>query len=282
MTDKDQAPLPARPRIALALGGGGARGLAHIAVLEALEALDIRPVAVAGTSIGAIVGVAYAAGFSPAMLRRHVLACFRDRTEVLTRLFRARVGTFADLVRRGGNPVLVDGERVLTAFWPAPMPATFEELTLPFFAVATDFYAREACVLSKGPLLPAVAASMAIPGLVKPVELDGRILIDGGPVDPLPFGVVAGLADLVIAVDVTGDAAAKTGPPGPIEAMFGAAQIMQSAVIASRLAGHGARIQVLKPAVGGFAVLDFFAARRIFSAAEPIKQQLSTLLHRDD
>ncbi len=273
--------MTASPRIALALGGGGARGLAHIAVLEALEDLGVRPVAVAGTSIGAIIGSAYAAGFSPAELRRHALACFRDRTEVMTRLFRARVGTFADLVRRGGNPVLVDGEMVLSAFWPSPMPERFDELAIPFFAITTDFYERARHVIAEGPLRPAVAASMAIPWVVKPVALDGRILIDGGAIDPLPFSVVADLADIIIAIDVTGGPTAKAASPGPIEAMFGASQIMQSAIIATRLAGHSARIHVLRPAVDEFAALDFFAARRILTAAEPIKQQISLLLQQE-
>ncbi len=280
--DKSARPNPKPLRLALALGGGGARGLAHIAVLEALEALNIQPVAIAGTSIGAIIGAAYAAGFSAAEIKRHVLACFRDRTEVLTRLFRARVGTFADLVRRGGNPVLVDGELVLSAFWPAPMPETFSGLKIPFFAVSADFYARERVAISDGPLLFAVAASMAIPGLVKPVERDGRILIDGGVMDPLPFDVVADLADVIIAIDVTGGPTLKAAPPGPIEATVGAAQIMQSAIIAARLAHHASRIHILRPDVDNFAVLDFFAAKRILSAAEPIKLQMSSLLALND
>lgn len=266
------------PRIALALGGGGARGLAHLAVLEAFDEAGIRPVAVAGTSIGAIIGAAWAAGHPAAQLRRHVLAMFRDRTEVMTRLFRARVGRFSDLIQRGGNPGLVDAERLLAAFWPAGMPALIEELALPFAAVATDFHGRAPVILREGPLRNAVAASMAVPGLVRPVTLQGRILIDGGAVDPLPFAAVAEEADLVVAVDVTGGPAGGSGLPGPFAAMFGASQIMQGAIVAGQLARHGNKVQVLRPEVEAFTALDFLAARRILAAAEPLRAEAAALL----
>ena len=271
---------PAKRRIALALGGGGARGLAHIAVLEALDEAGIVPVAIAGTSIGAIIGAAYAAGHDASTLRRHALAGFRNRTETMTRLFRARVGRFADLMQRG-YPGLVDAEKLLTAFWPSDMPSRIEELKLPFAAIATDFYGRGRCVLDHGPLLPAVAASMALPGLVKPVTIAGRVLIDGGAVDPLPFDVVAEAADLVIAVDVTGGPGGKAGLPGPFAAMLGASQIMQGAIAAARLASHAEKVRVLRPAVDGFTAPDFLSARRILAAAEPIKQQVAALLEQD-
>jgi NTE family protein len=269
--------LPAKPRIALALGGGGARGLAHIAVLEAFDEAGIVPVAIAGTSIGAIIGAAYAAGHPGEALRRHALAGFRNRTETMTRLFRARVGSFADLIQRG-NPGLVDAEKLLGAFWPREMPERIEQLKLPFAAVATDFYARDRHILQHGPLLPAVAASMAIPGLVKPVAIEGHILIDGGAVDPLPFDVVATEADLVVAVDVTGGPGGKAGLPGPFAAMFGASQIMQGAIATARLAAHTDKVRVLRPAVDNFTALDFLAAKRILAAAEPIKREVAALL----
>jgi NTE family protein len=270
---------PAKRRIALALGGGGARGLAHIAVLEALDEAGITPVAIAGTSIGAIIGAAYAAGHDALTLRRHALAGFRNRTETMTRLFRARVGSFADLMQRG-NPGLVDAEKLLKAFWPREMPERIEQLKLPFAAVATDFYARDRYVLRQGDLLPAVAASMAIPGLVKPVTIDGCVLIDGGAVDPLPFDIVADTADLVIAIDVTGGPGGKAGLPGPFAAMFGASQIMQGAIVAGKLASHTAKVRVLRPAVEAFTALDFLSARRILAAAEPIKHEVARLLEQ--
>ncbi|MFI5014265.1 MAG: patatin-like phospholipase family protein, partial [Hyphomicrobiales bacterium] len=90
-------PARKRPTIALALGGGGARGLAHIAVLEALDEMGLEPVAIAGTSIGAIIGAAYAAGLKATRIRAHALSAFRNRTRVFASLFEARVGRLGDL-----------------------------------------------------------------------------------------------------------------------------------------------------------------------------------------
>ena len=104
---------------ALALGGGGARGLAHIAVLEALDEMGVRPVAIAGTSIGALIGAAYAAGMSGKEIRRHVIALAHDRAEVLRRLIAARAGTFANLFAIGfGSATLIDAEKFCAQFLP--------------------------------------------------------------------------------------------------------------------------------------------------------------------
>ena len=106
-------PLAHRPtgsvdrQLALVLGAGGARGLSQIVVLEALDEMGVRPALVAGCSIGAIIGAAYAAGISGAALRAHVLSSFGDRARVIQRLLDARIGKLADLVRGLGNPVLI-------------------------------------------------------------------------------------------------------------------------------------------------------------------------------
>jgi NTE family protein len=267
----------AQPSIALALGGGGARGLAHIAVLEAFDEMGIRPVAVSGTSIGAIIGAAYAAGHSGKALRTHVLDVFRDRTDVMSKLFRARVGRLADLFGGGfGNPVLLDGEKVLDAFWPERIPALFEDLPIPFVAVAADLFARSKVSFTKGPLLPAVAASMAIPGLVRPVKIGGRSLIDGAVVDPVPFDDLLAVSDRVIAIDVTGSPVepADGRAPGALEVTFGAAQIMQSALMRVRLKQAGPRVTVLEAKIDGFGALDFFAAKKILAANEFLKDDV--------
>ena len=164
-----------RPSVAIALGGGGARGLGHIVALEALDELGIAPVAISGTSIGAIIGAAYAARMEAKQIRAHALGVLRNRWEVMGRLLRARVGRFADLVLRGrGNPVLLDAEICLDLFWPESVPDFFDELPIPLHVVATDFHKCREVVLAQGALGPAVAGSMAIPGLVRPVEVDGQ------------------------------------------------------------------------------------------------------------
>ena len=262
------------PRIALALGGGGARGLAHIAILEALDELGVRPAALAGTSIGAIVGAAYAAGLSGKDLRAHAVSRLRDRAQVMARLLQARVGRLTDLFSSFGNPVLIDGEKMLDLFWPDAVPDTIEELELPFQAVATDYFGRCEHRFASGPLVTAVAASMAVPGLVRPVAAGSRVYIDGGAVNPLPFEGLDGPDMAVIAVDVTGGPATEVkAAPEAFEAMLGASQIMQGAIVAEKLKARAPDILV-RPLVDGFRGLDFFKAKAILQAAEPAKDQL--------
>ena len=271
----------AKPTVSLVLGGGGARGLAHIVVLEALDELGIRPVLIAGTSIGAIIGAAYAAGSDGKTLRRHALTIFRDRADVMARMFAARVGKMSDLWSGGlGNPLLVDGEIMLDRFLPKPLPATFEELAIPLRTVATDYYGRDRAVSSSGPLRPAVAASSALPWVVRPVQLNSRVLVDGGAVDPLPIRENDPDADIVLAIDVSGDMVVRdeTKLPSPLEAMFGMSLILQSALTEARLASAPHNARVLRAAVQEFRVLDFFLAKQILAAAEPLRDQVRQAL----
>ncbi len=261
--------------IAVALGGGGARGLAHIAVIEAFDDLGIKPAVIAGTSMGAIIGAAWAAGMSGRDIRTYVLALTRDRSKLMSRLLKARVGRFADVF--GGklaNPVLVDAERLLDLFWPQIVPDRFEQLQIPFIAVATDYYARRTVTFDTGSLAPAVAASMAIPGLVKPVELEGRILYDGGITDPLPHRHLMGQGRFVIACDVTGGPVDRAGiVPGPFAALLGASQILQGALSQEMLNATPPDL-LLRPAVDQFRLLDFIRVTQILAAAEPVKEEI--------
>lgn len=275
---------PARhdgPRVGLALGGGGARGLAHIPILEAFDELGLKPASIAGTSIGAIVGAAYASGIPAAALRHYVLAAFRHRGEVLTRLWKLRYDRFRDILAPSiGNPAQLKAESLLEAFLPEGVARDFAFLEIPFTAVATDFYAGKAVGITSGPLRPAVAASMAIPMMFRPVVIGEKVLIDGGVTDPLPFGHVRKDVDLVVAVDVInrpkGEAPAV---PSPYEAIFGATQILMQAVIAERLE-HGQPDVLIRPNINVFRVLDFLKARAIIRAAEPAKEEMKRALEK--
>jgi NTE family protein len=267
------------PRVAIALGGGGSRGIAHVLALEALDEMKIRPVAIAGTSMGAVIACAYAVGIEARAIRTHILRVLRNRSDVMSKLLKARVGRFADLVLRGhGNPVLLAPEICLDLFWPAGMPARFEDLVIKTMVVATNYLDRNEVVYDEGLLRPAVAGSMAIPGLFRPVSFGNRVLIDGGAVNPLPYDLLFGLADIVVAVDVTfGGRRPKRRTPSPFASMFGAAQIMQGAITAQKLKLRAPDILV-RPKVEHFAVLDFFQASQILRAAEGSKEELKDLL----
>ena len=267
--------------VCVALGAGGARGLAHILVVEALDELGVRPKAITGASMGAVVGAAWAAGMPAKDMRQHLLKLLASRADVMSRVLMCRVGRLSDLF--GGqfqNPMLLDGERILDLFWPKVVPDRFEDLAIPFTAVATDFFGRRARRFSKGPLAPAVAASMAIPGLIKHIEIDGVVLMDGGVTDPLPYRPLVGHGDFVIACDVTGGPAPEAkASPSAFEAMFGAAQIMQGAITAEMLKAARPDL-LLRPAVDRFRVLDFFRAADILAAAEPLKDEIKREMER--
>jgi len=186
--------------LVLALGGGGARGLAHIGVLEVLAEHGLPVRAVVGTSIGAEIGAFLAAGMSVAEMTS--VATSLDWKLVL-RLF------FPDL-HAGG---LVSGERILSWLADKLGAARVEDLSLPFAAVATDLERGEEVVLDRGPLVEAVRASVSLPGTLAPFRLGGRLLVDGGVVNQVPADVARRLhGGPVLAVAVH---AASQAWPGP-------------------------------------------------------------------
>ncbi|MEO1767385.1 patatin-like phospholipase RssA [Thiobacter sp. AK1] len=179
------------PRIGLALGSGSARGWAHVGVIHALEEAGIRPDVVCGTSIGALVGAAYAAG---------EIERFSNWVQGL-RL--ADVIAFLDVKFFGG---LIQGERLMDFFRRNFVDRPVEALAIPFGAVATELASGNEVWLREGSTMDAVRASIALPGLFTPVARDGHLLVDGGLVNPVPVSLARAMgADVVIAVDLLVD-----------------------------------------------------------------------------
>ena len=264
---------------ALALGGGGARGLAHIAVIEALDEMGVKPTAIAGTSIGALIGAAYAAGLRGHDIRHHVIAIAHDRGATTSRLLAARAGSLADWFSGGWREAtLLDAEKVCASFLPDAVPEDFAALATPLTVVATDLHAREEAAFAAGALRPALAASMAIPGLFRPVTIDGRVYIDGGTTDPLPADQLAGRADIIVAVDVFGaPSTERVDVPNAFESMFTALLIMGGAIVAAKHR-HDPPDLVIRPNVTIFRTLDFYRASAILRAADPVKAEVKEKL----
>jgi NTE family protein len=216
------APAAARPRIGLALSGGGARGAAHIGVLKVLEELRVPVDCVTGTSMGAVIGGSYAAGTTPADMEQIVTqtdwgGVFTDRpprAEISPRLKQDDYkGLFApEFGVRGTSLVVQKGIvsgvniesflRYLTQ--QSGSVADFRKLPVPFRAVATDIGTGEAVVLDHGSLYRAMRASMAIPGAMAPAEIDGRLLVDGGIANNLPIDVARNICgEVIIAVNIS-------------------------------------------------------------------------------
>ncbi|MCO5062944.1 MAG: patatin-like phospholipase family protein [Rhizobiaceae bacterium] len=262
------------PTFALALGGGGARGLAHIHVIEALDELGIQPTAIAGSSIGAIMAAGMAAGMRGTEIHAYAREILGRRAQVASRMWRARPGSFSEFFRGGISVSQFNVERVLSAFLPEQIPATFEELAIPLRVTATDYFGHCLHICDSGELISALGASAAIPAVFKPVRRDGRLLIDGGIYNPVPFDLVAGRADIIIAVDVVGaptEGLRKT--PSSIDLMFGASQLMMQSIIANKLQQSRPDI-LLRPPVSRFRVLDFLKIDSVMDETASIKDDL--------
>jgi NTE family protein len=264
---------------ALALGGGGARGLAHIAVIEALDEMGVRPTAIAGTSIGAMIGAAYAAGMRGKEIRHHVIAFAHDWGHTRRRLMTARTGNLADLLYgRLSQATQIDPEKFCEQFMPAQVPDNFSGLAIPFIAMATDLHRRSELAIASGPLRRALAASIAIPGLFRPMTIDGRVLIDGGATNPLPFDKLIGRADRIVGVDVYGiPEEDRVDVPNVWEALYTTVMVMGSAIVAAKL-DHAAPDLVIRPNVSIFRTLGFLQASAIIRSAEAVKTEIKDKL----
>lgn len=278
-----------RPRIGLALGSGSARGLAHIGVLRGLAAIGVKPDVVAGTSIGALVGAAWAAA---RLDQIETWARGVTKLEVL-RLANPAAG-------RGG---FLGGPRILDALAKTIGDVAIEDLEHPYGCIATDFDTGREIWFTKGSLQDAVRASISMPGLFAPVQLGGRWLVDGALVNPVPISLCRALgAEIVLAVNLSGDLEGRNRllrapavetpsvdevlarlpdklrtrleaparalfasrerdrderkPPGFFDSIAGALNVMQDRITRSRMGGDPPDL-LLEPGLAGIRLLDF-------------------------
>jgi NTE family protein len=278
---KQTLPKPTQ-RIGLALGGGGARGLAHILVLEAFDELGVVPAIISGTSIGAIFGAAYASGMSGRDLRQHTVDVLTRRFDLVRDLFSARAQpTDRSWNIFSGRSAILAPEALLDVILPDRVAPTFSELSIPLKVVASDYFALEPQVFETGQLRPAVAASMALPVIFKPVEHNGRTLIDGGFVNPLPFDIIRGDADTLIAIDVNGapQEIAKDKSPTALSTLFAVSFLFERSIVREKMR-HSEPDIYIDGGTAHFQVLDFLKVREILEAAEPAKERVKRQLDR--
>ncbi|MDE2259049.1 MAG: patatin-like phospholipase RssA [Betaproteobacteria bacterium] len=287
-----------KPRVGLALGGGSARGWAHVGVIRALEEAGIHPDLVCGTSVGAMVGAAYAAGEL-------------DRFEQwLLTMGVSDVLSFMDISLSGG---VLKGDRIMEFFRRNFVDRPIEELSLPFAAVATSLRTGAEVWLREGSTVEAVRASIALPVLFTPVLRDGMTLVDGGLVNPVPVSLARAMgAELVIAVDLNSDMLDPHIPPEPpseipgspvgewiqklqknlgalmpapsadtpklpsmLDVMGSSINIMQVRITRSRMAGEPPDI-IIAPRLAHFGLFDFHRSKEAIEAG---KRSVQTSLH---
>lgn len=268
------------PSIGLALGSGGAGGLAHIAMLQVFDDLGITPAKITGTSIGAVIGGLYAAGQSAADIREIFDEFGGSNLDMLSHLVLSdselKLGDLLKLdINNGG---LIDSGGFLEFLSGKITASTFNDLEIPLEVVATDYWSGETVVLKQGELFQAIEASMAVPGLFSPVKRDEHLLVDGGTTNPLPFDLLIDQYDLVVAIDVTGSRSpGKDRELNWTEALFSTFEMMQQSLIVSRLNTQKPDIYI-KPDVGDIRLLHFNRIATILERSEPAAQELKRQL----
>ena len=265
--------LSGEPRIGVALGGGSARGLAHIPFIEAMDELGLRPGVIAGTSIGALIGSGWAANMTGSALRKHAIAVLGDVQTISGRIWSSHTRDLRKFFKQGLSMQL-DPEDVVEAFLPEGFVRTFEELRTPFFVVSTDFLAWNQVVFDHGDLRPAIAASIAVPSLFLPKRINGRLLVDGGVSNPLPLDIASAGVDLVIGIDVNGEPFIDPPlrVPSPLDVVTGSAQIMAHHLTAHMMAAYPPDIYV-HPHLQKFQAHEFWRVRDILAAGDTEKER---------
>lgn len=268
-------------KIGLALGAGGARGLAHIEILEALDELDIKPSYIAGSSIGAIVGAMYSAGITPKEMKTILNEIIYGKKSKFWEIHKkSDFIKYFDLldptIKTGG---LLKGDKLIKFLGDKIKVKKFNELQIPLRVVTTDYIKKEQLIIDSGDLLSAIRASYALPFLFSPIKREKKLLVDGGMVNPLPFDVLPDECDVVIAVDVSATNGSSPGleiPPS-YEILFSAFQIMQSSIINAKLKTGKPDVHI-KTNIKGVRVHEFMKAEQIFEDAKPYKDQLKNNL----
>ena len=284
--DPELQSAPGRPRIGLVLSGGGARGAAHVGVIRVLEELRVPIDAVAGTSMGAVVGGLYAAGLSASEIE----ALFRkldwkdlltDRAPRRDLVYRRKQDDRSILAKgslglRPGEGVelplgLVQGQKITQLLRAATLPVAevqdFDRLPIPFRALATDLETGEPVVLRSGDLATVLRASMSAPGVLAPVEVGSRMLVDGGLVDNLPVDLARSMGvDRLIVVDVSFPLARREGLESPLDVTNQMIGIMVRRGTLESRAKLGAQDILVEPDLGPMTAVNFGRVPQVMDA----------------
>jgi NTE family protein len=275
--------------VGIALGGGGVRGLAHVPILKVLDDLHVRPAVISGTSMGAIIGALYASGMSAKEIR-----------EVIERRLILRNDTWRDLLDKREDLIkwvyafkpdfsgsgLINAQGILNSLLGEIKVDSFEDLEIPLLVVATDYWSAEEVVFEKGELLTALLASMAVPGVFSPVPVSGRIMIDGGVTNLVPYDLLSAHADFIIAVNVSRVRFTDGGEvPNALESVLGTFDIMQTTMLAHKLKRLKPDIYIW-PQIRDVRMLDFGKIEEVFAqaapAAEELRKELSQVLCKNN
>lgn len=259
-------------RIGLALGGGGARGIAHIVYLKAMDEMGVKPSVISGTSSGAIAGALYAGGMSAELMLTKVQQALSVK--------RNASGYLRQGLSRVGSAVSSLARKTLLGMLPVK---TFEELAVPLRIVATNFNTLKERVFFEGEIIDSLMASIAYPGVFFPQPVDGSFYMDGGATNIVPFDVIRGECDVLIAIDVSAVRPNEYKPSikNAVSATWAATQ---EALISLKL--QQCPVELFeRPTFDDVATFEFYKYKSIYSRAEEFipgfKQKLMRILERD-
>ncbi len=264
----------------LALGGGGVKGLAHIALLKKLDAMGCKPSAIAGTSMGAILGALYASGLSGAAIETRVREHLFSRGEGLKQTYRRRkhlvkwLKVFTLEKARGG---IITADGLFQHLFSEIVDAQFDDLAIPFTAVAADFHSGDEVALNHGAVLPAVRASMAVPGVFAPVRLGKRLLVDGGAVNNVPCAHVVKKGHTLIASDVISLSTEEN--PSTTQVLSGAFSIMLRAATKQHFF-HAPPDFIFQPDTSRVDAFDFHKIAEVLHRGEETAEKIAQELER--
>lgn len=273
-------------KIGIALGGGGVRGLAHIPALEILDFYGITPHAITGTSMGAIIGALYASGLSGAEIRTHVEQHIITNNDNVKDIFNKAPDllkwlSMVSLDMSRGGFLKTDG--FLKHLFSIIHATTFEELAIPLQIVATNLKTGKEVVFSSGKLMPAIQASMAIPGIFSPAIINDQMLVDGGIVNNVPYNLLPHSCDYTIAIDV-----APAHPvtleeiPNSLDAILNMFDLLVEKVMENRRKKSDVSLYI-HPHLTDIRVLDFNKIESVFTQSESamlfLKQELKKTLN---
>ncbi|WP_374829599.1 patatin-like phospholipase family protein [Paenochrobactrum pullorum] len=262
------------PTFAVAFGGGGARGIAHIHIIEVLDELGIKPVAIAGSSIGSIMGAGLACGMKGSEIRAYMTEIFTHNTEIAKRIWQTKPQSLSDLFHGGLKFSQFNIEKIIAAFLPDQVPVDFAGLNIPLQITACDYYAARETVFDTGDLRSAIAASCAIPPLFSPVRREGRIYLDGGLFNPVPYDLLSDKADIIIAVDVIGVPPSDSERmPTTIEAMMASNMLTMRSIVTNKFLNCKPDI-FLSPDVSHISLIDFWKIEQILTQSEKVRDHL--------
>lgn len=282
-------------KIGLALGGGGARGLAHIWAIKAIEELGLKVDVIAGTSIGAVIAAAHASGISGDEIADYVDENMANAGQIAGQIFSAGASELVDLLNPF-QPALVNGLKLIEIMMPKSFASDFNELKIPLKIMTTNFYEGGEHIITAGDLKLAVAASMAIPAVFRPIIIDQAVYIDGAYANPVPYSAVLDECNFSIAINVNGrpvkdrpskaklkitakakaralEEAKKMQVPNSRDVLYASNQLMQNAIMAEKLKLSAPNIYIDAP-IDQFKVMDFHKSQEILKATEPMKDEL--------